>query len=243
MLERIFGRGEKPQPELPQLPPDAFVRTEVLTKVLTKVLNGLHAEAQGDFYHLIPPEYKVYVDALISKHHPTYKDRFPNQEDFAQAMARNWVAKQRVFPALAEQVGFVPADPVTDTAETYNRAVIAGLTSSSSYIFLGEGAFDDHTGKGASLEYARLPLREGEDLENISLTHGATFLDVPKVANRLYVRYNSGNGDLTFQTSPLVTFYKGVDLPDPERAMQQFKGTFKIASDTINLGSGFIKRV
>jgi hypothetical protein len=222
------GRASLPEPE-----DSHMIRT---TKLLTAVLTGLDNEAQGDYYDLVPSQYRMFVDGLVERHFSTYAESFPDRNSFAEAMAKNWLGKYRAFAVLAKDTGLNEAKPYPhESKESLNDGVIAALTGNSSYVLLGKGTF----GEGASLHYTRLPLREDEKLKDIFCPAGAILSHRPRLDNNLRISYPGGKDQKRFYTSPLIAIYRG-DLPNPDEAITRFNATLKMGARTINMMSGIL---
>lgn len=212
-------------------------KVDLANQISTDVLSDL--ESGQNAYDLVPKKYRGAIDFLVNENYKGWEGKFPGKEAFKEAMAKNWLAKYRVFGMMTRQAGFVEAKPYPEEQQdTFNHSLIACLTANSSIVVIGSGAFEK-TGPGASFEYRKLPLRTESKLRNISLGQSARLDHRPRLDERLTIFYDSVNGKRKFNTSSLIAVYRRDDTPDSRVKLQNFLETINFANTTVNLLTGF----
>lgn len=209
--------------------------TRAQTKTLVfRVLDQIDREAaaDGDYMRLVPKELQPSVDQLAVTHYPTYEDHFPTQEEFTQAMARNWLGKYRSFSSIALDRGYIPAE-ADATEEIFNNSVIACLTTSASYVFLGPQSLVKD-GDGSMLSYTRIPLRQDPNVQDVIVQNGARIISPPAINVPLHFRYMKDGIHKGVDTSPLLAVYRNPDISDPLGSIRGFVDTVKFSSSVID---------
>ena len=152
--------------------------------VITDSLRLVDAERsqKGSYYSAVPQEYREAIDNLVTRNFEFYKEIFANNRPaFVEAMAQNWLVKNRAFGMLFEAAGFrkIERAELSDKPEP-NNSEYAALSQNSSWLAMGARAFNNKQA-GAEMTYEKLPLREAEPLKNVRVKTGAFFLDFPRV--------------------------------------------------------------
>lgn len=214
-------------------------REDIVNLVAAKVYAEIDERFGSKAYEVIPSEYKKTVDKLIRDNAAVWKDKFKNQEEYVDAMAKNWWAHNSIFNILIKKAGFTEVKQAPDEdRETFNNSLITGLTASSSFVVLGAGAFDDK-GQGASFDYRKLPLRAEPELPNESVAKSAKAENLPAVNKRFTVDYTFEDEDIRLRTTPLIAVYRSDDTPQARENLRIFLETITIANKKINELSGF----
>jgi hypothetical protein len=197
---------------------------EIVGRAIAKITED--KSHSGSYFDLIPPDIRNVILQMVNDNFSFYSDRF-SKESFREAVAENWLVKREAFDTLAEATGFrqIPAVNAPNGPIDPNKAMYAFLTRSSSYAFVGPGAFNPN-GPGAAFLYDCIPLRIGEQLKRRSHKSGVYFLEQPSVGEK---------AKTTVLTLSRVTSLWVKDAPaDPAAETQVLEDTVAQAFRTVD---------
>lgn len=185
---------------------------------------------KGESWKLIPEQYQQYVEGIVQKNFPFAVTRGTFNEDaideYRDAMAKDWLANKAAFEKMSRAMGGIEITANTPLS-VLNASNIFILSSNASFLTLTPGAYGDGeqsqafsgqsgrrdnesapTGKGATVDYIKIPLRmkeSGEPDDMIGKQGGFITSGVP-FGDRVYVDFPSRKSHLHL-TPPVVAFY------------------------------------
>ncbi len=216
-----------------------FTAEDRTRRVIAGIFQKMDEEKgpNGSYYDLVPALLRSFVDSLVEINYPKYEEQFQyDRSAFREKMSQNWVAKFRAFPVLAQEAGFFELTQISGPipAQFISDSLVACLTATSSYVLVGPNSLN-RKGKGAHLDYVRLPLREEPSIKNTFLSEGAYLEKVPKIFERLSIV-----GVAPIITSPVIAIWQKPMISETDRA--DFNQTMRTGTQTINIKTGFEQR-
>lgn len=214
-----------------------FSDEEIIVGGVLKDLQ-IQRDRVSSYFDLIPQEYREHVELIVNANFGYYYDSYGNDRNrFREDIARNWLARFFAFKGLAEKERLRMFNRKKDgDPQKLNRAAMAMLTASSSYVLIDRDAYD-YNGPGAAGMYIKIPLRK-EGASSKRVEKGVYLHRIPQVGKQLTAL------PLFVGSSRLVSIYLRDVAASPAEESQELMhrldnsvtGVFKrIDTDTLRL--------